>query len=404
MHVLPRAVAATVVGVLIAACGAGGDGDSTATVRDSAGVTIVENAGDGTVWADRQPWMVPEEPMLDIGTLEGEEAYQLFQVSDALRLSDGRVVVANSGTSELRFFDADGRYLMSAGRKGSGPGEFERLWQVALIGDSIATFDWQLRRVSVFDAGGIFVRSYEFRFPSGSPQAIGPFADGRWLSTTNMVFSTGEMSGVRRDTAAYFVFSADGTEHDSLFSFPSWEYYMEGDERYVVARSLPFSRGPQHAVFADGFWAGVTDRYEIGRYAPDGTLELLLRRAHTHLPVTAEHVAAYRQEVLENLDSDNRRRQFERMLAAMPIPETMPAFSRLLVDADGDLWVAAYEPPGAEATTWTVYDPGGRMRGALTLPANLTVYDIGSDYVLGLWHDELDVPHVRLHRLVKRGA
>jgi hypothetical protein len=33
------------------------------------------------------------------------------------------------------------------------------------------------------------------------------------------------------------------------------------------------------------------------------------------------------------------------------------------------------------------------------LPAGLRVLEIGGDYVLGVWNDELDVQHVRLHRL-----
>ncbi|MGD2135914.1 MAG: 6-bladed beta-propeller, partial [Gemmatimonadales bacterium] len=301
-----RFVALLVVPAFVGACGGSEAATPTTTVRDSAGVTIVENRGDGTVWADRHPWVVPDEPVLRIGEMEGEEPYQLFRVSDVLRLPDGRVVVANGGSGELRFFDADGRYLMSAGRKGSGPGEFESLGPIVLVGDSIAAYDWRLRRISVFDTSGAFGRSYDLRFPSGSPRPVGAFADGRWLAATNMVFRPAQMSGVRRDTAAYFVFSAEGTEYDSLFTFPSWEFYLEGDDQFVVARSLPFSRGPHQAVFADGFWAGVTDRYEIGRYAPDGTLELLLRREHTHLPVTDAHLAAYREDVLESLDSDNQ--------------------------------------------------------------------------------------------------
>jgi hypothetical protein len=50
-----------------------------------------------------------------------------------------------------------------------------------------------------------------------------------------------------------------------------------------------------------------------------------------------------------------------------------------------------------------VYGSDGRMRGALELPADFTVSEIGADYVLGIWRDELDVQHVRLYRIVKSG-
>ena len=39
-------------------------------------------------------------------------------------LADGRIVVSNAGSHELRVFDAQGRHLHSFGRQGEGPGEF----------------------------------------------------------------------------------------------------------------------------------------------------------------------------------------------------------------------------------------------------------------------------------------
>jgi hypothetical protein len=33
------------------------------------------------------------------------------------------------------------------------------------------------------------------------------------------------------------------------------------------------------------------------------------------------------------------------------------------------------------------------------MPAGLRVDDIGADYVLGVWRDDFDVEHVRLHAL-----
>jgi len=397
--------------IAIVACGGPDIGTPWVNVRDSAGVTIVENAGDSAAWTGRATWMVPREPVVDIGILEGEEPYQLFRVSDAARLPDGRIVVANGGTGELRFFDADGRYLMSVGRPGSGPGEFQALGPLAVLGDSIAAYDWSLRRVSLFATDGTFIRSYVMRFPSGA-SPLGAFGDGRWLCTTDVAFSLGDVSTVRRDTATLLVMGNDGTFEDSLFSYPGWEFYMApeflmqagGTVVMTQAQSLPFGRGAQHAVFEAGFWFGVTDRYEIARYAPDGRLELLLRKDHTNRPVTQADVATYKAAALDETDDPNARRRTERLFADMPIPTSMPAFADLQVDAETNLWVAEYMPPSADSSMWTVYDHDGRMRAAVRLPPDLRVVEIGRDYLVALATDELDVPHVRLYRIVKEGG
>ena len=49
----------------------------------------------------------------------------------------------------------------------------------------------------------------------------------------------------------------------------------------------------------------------------------------------------------------------------------------------------------------SVFDRRGIWLGDVTLPAGLTVYEIGSYYVLGSWQDEIEVEHVRLYELVK---
>jgi hypothetical protein len=96
-------------------------------VRDSVGITIVENAGD--VGPDGGGWLVGQDPVLSIGTFQGDSIYQLFQVEGAKRLQDGRIAVSNAGSGEIRIFDVEGRFLMAHGRKGKGLGSLKgQLW------------------------------------------------------------------------------------------------------------------------------------------------------------------------------------------------------------------------------------------------------------------------------------
>ena len=98
-------------------------------------------------------------PSVEIGRASGDPSQELYRVSGAVRLADGRIVVANSGSSELRYFDSSGDYLKSVGRRGGGPGEFTGdLTLLPYHGDSLLVWDARLRRFSLFDFNGAFVR------------------------------------------------------------------------------------------------------------------------------------------------------------------------------------------------------------------------------------------------------
>jgi hypothetical protein len=90
------------------------------------------------------------------------------------------------------------------------------------------------------------------------------------------------------------------------------------------------------------------------------------------------------------------------MVDAMPVPETMPVFEALMVDKEGNLWVRDYRRSGDDTPPrWAVFDRDGRMIGFVDMPAGLTIFEIGADYVLGRERDEWDAQHVRVYELIK---
>jgi hypothetical protein len=95
--------------------------------------------------------------------------------------------------------------------------------------------------------------------------------------------------------------------------------------------------------------------------------------------------------------------QFRDAYASVPYPETLPAFEALLVDRDGNLWVAEATAMFDEPRHWSVFDRDGVWLGNVTTPARLHVREIGADYVLGNGSDDLEVERVLLYALVKPG-
>ncbi|MFC1660363.1 hypothetical protein ACFL3S_02705 [Gemmatimonadota bacterium] len=373
-------------------------------VRDSAGVTVVENSDPR--WKEGEGWRVSADPVLDIGVMDGDSVYQFFRVAGALITPEGGIAVANSGTGEIRFFDSDGGFVRATGRKGGGPGEFEDLlWILRSRGDSLLAYDWRYRRVSVLSPQGDFVRSFELDLlttTGGFPVLSETFADGHLLLATEMTFASGEISeGAKRDSAVYYLLDSDGVVLDTLGAFPGGESYnrMEGDTWF--GGGLVFGRFGQAAVSGDGFYYGSSDEYEIGYFDRQGRLQRVIRVPHENFQVTQEDIDRYVTRSLETARNEERRQVRRTLFETMPFPDEMPAYSELEVDAEGHLWVAEYRRPGDDQPRWRVFDPEGALLGTVKTPIRFRIFEIGPDYILGRWDDEQDVEHIRVYRLLK---
>jgi hypothetical protein len=138
---------------MVAACSADEPRDGTASgfeERDSAGITIARSTG--PAWSATTGWSLSEEPIIEIGTLEGPDETSFSRVAGILLRQDGTVVVADRGASELRFFDEAGTFLRRVGRPGDGPGEFGAIESLHRYrGDSIAVWDGQRRIWTILD-------------------------------------------------------------------------------------------------------------------------------------------------------------------------------------------------------------------------------------------------------------
>lgn len=387
------------------ACAAGDERGPASIVRDSAGVVIVENAR--AAWEEGAGWSIDPEPLVRIGVVEGEPAYQLFRAWSAVRLSDGRIVIANGGTSELRFYDPQGRHLLSAGREGEGPGEFRDLQRVWLLpGDSLLAYDFFPAKLSVFTPAGEFVRSVHVRAPDGRQVLVqGALDDGTLIAQGAPIWvAPGATSSIVRDSVPYYRFDRDGRLLDTLGWFPSTEAYriVTGDDWMMTG--LPFPRAPVRTVARDRFIFGPADAYELQVYTPEGRIERLIRLPYIVRRVTPEDIAAFRARRLQQAEREGTRARMERILAELPYPETMPPYRALLVDANGNLWVADYRSSDDEPTSWRVFAAHGEYLGVVTLPPRLELLQIGRDFALVRAIDELEVETIQVHRLVRRAG
>jgi hypothetical protein len=85
-----------------------------------------------------------------------------------------------------------------------------------------------------------------------------------------------------------------------------------------------------------------------------------------------------------------------------PVPDSLPAIGGIQWDRSGNLWVGRREPDPNATQDYDVFDTDGQWISSVIVPAELgRILEIGEDYVLASWLDDLSVPHLRVYRLFK---
>ncbi len=376
---------------------------ATVSVRDSAGIAIVENPGPKAAIAT---WEVSSEPILTIGLREGPDEYLLDRVAAAFQLSDGRIVIANGGTAEFRFFDADGSFQYASGRRGEGPGELRVLYLVArLDGDTLVATDLVIGRLDWFDGAGEFVRRERLNVRG----LVEPpyFNEGAYLLPDRTVlmraYEMGDLAEGLHRTNLGFLRYDPATEHlDSLGWFGALENYVIQLGNQPFPNVAPFARRTVQAWSHRTIYLADTDRYEVRAVDMASGKLRLIRRDMLGPTVTAEDRRRFVQRYREYMErSQEPTEALERWLAAVPYPDTKPPIANLATDRSGHLWVEQTPTDPDGPVTWAVFDLEGELRTEVNLPNGFAPMDIGEGYVLGRWRDEDGVEFVRYYSLMR---
>ena len=398
---------------VFAACG--GDapsttGDFAGTVRDSAGVSIVENPADG-LWASDGGW-APEE-LLTIGEAAGDADYQFGQIAAVDVLSDGRIAVLDQQAQRVQIYGADGVYQQTFGAPGNGPGEFSPNAMALFVGrgDTIVVPDMGNQRVTVIPTEGA-ASSFPLRMEQGIPMGFDISDAGVLVSQRRAMNFTDPAAQASADDLV-LAQGYDGTILDTLLTPRRGNTFemTAGGPRFTL-----FAAEPQWAALSDERLAYASnDVFRISVYGPDGDLERIVTFPHESRPVTEEEQRIVLDLVRTSMEENGAPSEMvDQMIGAMSFADSWPAFARLRGGPHGTLWVQRLrdlsemseeerenwnpqlDQGGGE---WDVFEADGRYGGVVELPARFTPFAIEEDRIYGVFRDDFDVQYVRVYGL-----
>ena len=127
------------------------------TIEEVDDVTFVKNPKEG-LWDLKEEANVALVKERQIGELDGPEEFLFTYITDVAVNSKGDFYVADRQLIEVRKFNKDGEYLLTLGRFGQGPGEFQSPTVISVNNqDELIIFDGRMGRITIFSDSGELV-------------------------------------------------------------------------------------------------------------------------------------------------------------------------------------------------------------------------------------------------------
>jgi hypothetical protein len=195
-----------------------------------------------------------------------------------------------------------------------------------------------------------------------------------------------------------------GPEADTVVTVPGSESWVissgSGENRGITVWGVPLGPSSAYTAHDSLIYAGDNARYEVNAYRPDGTMVRSIRRAGEPPPVTDAILARAKVNFLDGVPPKQLAEQQE-LWDKFPKHDHMPAYDDFAFDTEGNLWVIQSRVLRSDPATADVFDVTGRLLGTVNLPANFTPFEVGLDYVLGVWKDDVGLEHVRRYEIAK---
>lgn len=295
------------------------------------------------------------EEDLSIGN-EDDENFVFFGAFDLAVDQDGNIYVSELKNVRVQKFDRDGNYLLSIGRKGQGPGEYEQPSHL-FYDESKGNMCVQDRReIVIFDRNGDYLNTvfflihpYDFMFDNdGNIWGRFPKRGEKYASTTiSMVNSKGELI---KEITEYAVINSSYSSGSSMMVFThGYEY------------ELVFS-----AIDSQTFIYGNSQDYKLHVVRNNGEFLFTIEKDEPQMRFTNSMKKRIFNAKYKDLSGSQK--------AGFKFPDTFPFFNLVFSDDTGRIYVKRTRLPDEEENSMEcdIFSKDGYYLYKISIP----VYEI----------------------------
>jgi hypothetical protein len=366
-------------------------------IIDKNGVTLAINP-DHPVPTEDNPSDILFAEEFRIGSLAGDPNYIFGEFIRFAVDDDGNVYVLDWREKTVRKYDRSGKYLVSFGGSGQGPGELSLPEEIGYLPDGhLIVFEAESQKYTCFTKEGNVARTGRFQKLMFPP----------YIGFTNRNYIA--MNVLRNQDKTIYTFGIFNEKSELVNplhrlereSDPPWPRGNDPDSR-AKRFAETFNRivfKPSTVLATDSkefIYLANTDKYEIKVFRPEGKLNKIIRTDLPFLPLEAEDRQAFLEYHLPRDISTwyTMEKNLQKKIKSMiKFPDRKPAFLSLIPMDNANLMVVR-EGNYRQNALIDIFDSSGRFIIEKKLPFNIkngicksgrlyTIYedDDGNQYV-----------------------
>lgn len=284
-------------------------------IEERDGITFVNNPAIPT----HEGEILTLQEELSIGHDNGKAEYLFSRVNDIDVDDEGRIYIIDDSDSNIRVFDNNGGFLRTIGRKGQGPGEFERPVYVQIIANNeLYVVDYSGRAV-YFSPEGDYISQETL------PRPIFPVKRDSRGNLVGIEFAAPPPLGGK-------VIKKYDSHFKPLMVIATEE--MGTREVFDIGKPSCYCA----VIPSDRVIWGDSSEYVLYVLDPRGQLIKKITKDHKPLAISAADREGYEKRYAEPLKAGMK----------ISFRDHFPAFSDILVDDQERIWVKTYERVGQD--------------------------------------------------------
>jgi hypothetical protein len=300
---------------------------------------------------------------LSIGEAEGDEHYMFGKGIVFNTDEDGNYYVADLENFRIQKYDAKGKYLLTIGRKGQGPGEFASLSSPGFDGNNdLYVSDEASRRISFFDKNGKFLRQIQLK-----DRYVDLQLNSKGFSVANKWTMYNEAGSIKQSSVFglfddNFNLLAELRKEEITTALPTG--FDESSLSDFLAKALSLAAFRPYVTYTiaknDLIYFGYPEKYEIRIYSPNGRLVKKIARDYDPIPVSEEDKADFANKASSGFSApvyteSVKKKAFQKT----KYPSYKPAYQSFALMENG--WLAVIvDSLESQYTLFDIYDQDGR--------------------------------------------